>query len=64
MGVELNAKLSLKLYYTLAPTEQMLNHFIEDLERLVRIESSIHQVVLFDFVFLCCVRSTRHSTVV
>jgi hypothetical protein len=35
MGVELNSKLS----YTLAPTEQMSSHFIEDLERLVIIES-------------------------
>lgn len=42
MGEELNSKLSLKLSYTLAPTEQMSNYFIEDLERLVRIESSIH----------------------
>lgn len=32
MEVELNSKLSLKLSYTLAPTEQMSNHFVEDLE--------------------------------
>lgn len=73
MGVELNSKLS----YTLAPTEKISNHFVEDLERLVGIEGKMDKLYHYDlsryvdqFIneYLCVIQSliqlSRHSLIV